>query len=226
MTAVPQGSTAVMARRVEAPDSLDLFPTPPWATRALVEEIIGAESLHGRVVWEPAAGLGTMSEVREAYCDHVFASDVHDYGRGHEIGSFVGAGPDVISIPGGVKAHLVITNPPFNLALEFAHRALEEAVEGVALLVRSVWSEGGARYDKLFAKTPPTIIAQFCDRVPMVKGRWDPKASTATAYSWYVWHLSNPAYPPGRTVFRWIKPGARQRYSRPDDVARFAGERP
>ena len=28
-------STAVMARRAEAPDSLDFFPTPPWATRAL-----------------------------------------------------------------------------------------------------------------------------------------------------------------------------------------------
>lgn len=221
-TSVPTGSTAVMARRVEAVDSLDLFPTPPWATRALVEEIIGAGALRGRVVWEPAAGLGTMSRVLEEYADHVFASDVYDYQYAHNIGSFVGAGPDVIQMPAGLKAGWVITNPPFNLALEFAQRAIEEATDGVALLVRSVWSEGGARYDKLFAKTPPMIIAQFCERVPMVKGRWDPKASTATAYSWYVWQQRFA----GRTEFRWIKPGARVRYSKPDDIARFAGERP
>lgn len=30
-------STAVMQRRVEPLDSLDDFPTPPWATRALCE---------------------------------------------------------------------------------------------------------------------------------------------------------------------------------------------
>src|SRR3546814_6501707 len=29
-------SHAVMAQRVEAHDSLDYFPTPPWATRALI----------------------------------------------------------------------------------------------------------------------------------------------------------------------------------------------
>ncbi len=30
---IPAGHTAVMAQRREAPDSLDLFATPPWATR-------------------------------------------------------------------------------------------------------------------------------------------------------------------------------------------------
>ena len=42
---VPSGSTAVMARRVEAPDSLDFFPTPPWATRALVEHVLFRRAL-------------------------------------------------------------------------------------------------------------------------------------------------------------------------------------
>jgi len=32
-------SHAVMAQRVEPHDSLDFFPTPPWATRALCEWI-------------------------------------------------------------------------------------------------------------------------------------------------------------------------------------------
>ena len=33
-------STAVMARRVEPADSLDYFPTPPWATRAFCEHVL------------------------------------------------------------------------------------------------------------------------------------------------------------------------------------------
>jgi len=33
-------SHAVMAQRFEAKDSLDDFPTPPWATRALLEHVI------------------------------------------------------------------------------------------------------------------------------------------------------------------------------------------
>ena len=34
-------SHAVMAQRVEPKDSADDFPTPPWATRALVEHVLG-----------------------------------------------------------------------------------------------------------------------------------------------------------------------------------------
>ena len=36
-------SHAVMAQRHESLDSLDDFPTPPWATRALLEHVIGDE---------------------------------------------------------------------------------------------------------------------------------------------------------------------------------------
>jgi hypothetical protein len=36
----------------------------------------------------------------------------------------------------------------------------------------SAWSEGGDRYRDLFSKHPPALIAQFAERVPMVKGRW------------------------------------------------------
>ena len=36
-------SYAVMAQRIEAQDSLDDFPTPPWATRALIEHVLGGK---------------------------------------------------------------------------------------------------------------------------------------------------------------------------------------
>ena len=114
----------------------------------------------------------------------------------------------------------VITNPPFNLALDFALRGLELAREGVALLVRSVWLEGAERYRSLFAKHPPAIVAQFVERVPMTKGRWDPEASTATGYSWFV--LSKLAPAPGETRLVLIPPGQPVALTRPGDRARFA----
>jgi hypothetical protein len=42
-------SNAVMAPRIEGRESLDDFPTPPWATRALIEHVIGAERRRPRV---------------------------------------------------------------------------------------------------------------------------------------------------------------------------------
>lgn len=216
----PAGRMSVMAARQSDPRALDLFPTPPWATRALLYDVIGAAALQQSVVWEPAAGLGTMSEVLDEYAPDVIASDVHDYGKGHLIGSFVGEGADVITLDRPVD--WIITNPPFNLALEFAQRAVDTARVGVALLVRSVWAEGGERYRELFRTRRPTYIAQFCERVPMVAGRWDPKAATATSYAWFVWkHLPSISTD---TKFRWIPPGARARRSMPDDVVRFASE--
>jgi hypothetical protein len=81
----------------------------------------------------------------------------------------------------------VITNPPFKLAQEFIERAMTVAKSGVAILARTVFLESVGRYEALFKNNPPTYFAQFTERVPMVKGRVDRKASTATGYAWFVW---------------------------------------
>ena len=65
-------SSAVMAQRIEPADSADLFPTPPWATRALVEWIssqdmrVWEQSVWEQSVWEPAAGLERPEDYRGA----------------------------------------------------------------------------------------------------------------------------------------------------------------
>lgn len=218
MKAIPSGSTAVMARRVEPPDSLDFFPTPPWATRALCELVLPQFAVRGPAdltVWEPAAGEGHMAEVLRESFGAVIASDVHDYGRGYAVGSFVGDGPDRMAAPAGVD--WIITNPPFNLSIDFARRAIAEARYGCALLVRTAWLESGERW-QLFCRTPPTHVAVFMGRVAMVRGRFDPGASSATSYSWVVWN--HPVGAGTRLLF--IPPDARQRLTRQDDVARFA----
>jgi len=218
---LPTGGASVMQQRREPRDSLDFFPTPPWATRALCEIVLPrlACDLAGAYVWEPACGEGHMAQVLRDYCAWLHASDVHDYGKVGfaAVGSFIGEGLDVIPAPPN-GADWIITNPPFNLAVEFAERALTEAREGVALLVRTSWLEGAERYERLFRKHRPLAVAQFCERVPMVKGRWDPQASTATSYAWVVWLRGSSV----ETRFMWIPPGQRQALTRPDDVRRFA----
>lgn len=171
-------SHAVMAQRVEAHDSLDDFPTPPWAVRAFCEWLdVGPDA----TVWEPAANRGYMVKALKEYFRTVHASDVHDYGAGYPVHDFLMPG-DPLHRP-----HWVITNPPFRLATDFVERGLDCATCGVAVIVRSVWAESMGRYKRLFKNNPPTWIGQHVHRVPMVKGRYDPKASTATGYSWFVW---------------------------------------
>lgn len=238
------GASAVMNQRIDPTDALDDFPTPPWATRALVRIVLGelGEAVGAARVWEPAAGRGIMAAVLRDEGTDVFATDVHRYADGaplDDVGSFVGSGLDVVADPGGVD--FVITNPPFSLALEFAERGLEVARRGVALLCRSNWSEGVTRYERLFRDRPPAMVAQFVERVPMTaggfwkddqgerqvayRGGYDPDASTATAYSWFVWARGAGGrwadkFAPPRAF--WIPPGQRERLTRPTDAERFA----
>ena len=75
-------SHAVMAQRAELKNSLDDFPTPPWATRALIEHVIvSKDSLSVMTCLEPACGRGHMSVALAHYFQrwHV---DVFDYSFG------------------------------------------------------------------------------------------------------------------------------------------------
>lgn len=159
-------------------------------------------------VWEPAANRGYMVKPLCEYFGRVHASDIHDYGAGFDVQDFL--------MPGSVQPgefSWIITNPPFRLAAQFAEYAGLMAYDGFALLVRSAFLEGVDRYKTLFRDNAPNIVAQFVERVPMVKGRHDPEASTATAYCWLVWRRKDC----GPTRLMWIPPCRRQ-LQRADDA--------
>lgn len=215
----PNRSTAVMQRRVEPHKSLDDFPTPPWATRALCEalqnpcdELLGGIApawTTGRMtVREPAANRGHMVKPLSEYFGTVEASDIHDYGAGYPVQDYLfGPPPSVVD--------WTITNPPFRLAEQFIKRALDTSREGCAMIVRSAFLEGGGRYRTLFGQSEhrPSIILQFSERVVMHKGTLTQKGSTATAYCWIIWlHEATQ-----RTTFDWIPPGTRKRLERDSD---------
>lgn len=194
-------STSVMARRVEPRDSLDDFPTPPWATRALCEWLVDVSARPDKmVVREPAANRGHMVRPLREYFLEVIASDVHNYGAGFPVRDYL-FGPVE-------PTDWTITNPPFRLAEDFVFKALEASRSGVALIVRTAFLEGVGRYDRLFSQAPPSDILQFSERVVMHRGRLSPDGSTATAYAWLVWRkdfIRCFRVHPG-PKFRWIGP--------------------
>jgi hypothetical protein len=201
-------SHAVMSQRIEAKNSPDDFPTPPWATRALLEHVLEVgETLAEMSCWEPACGAGHMSKVLCEYFRTVRASDAYDYEYGELL--------DFVTMSTNEESYdWIITNPPFRLAEEFVLRALREARKGVAILARSVFLESVGRYDAIFRDIPPTKFAQFCERVPMVRGRLDRKASTATGYAWLVWEKERG--PTQLPRLMWIPP-CRKRLERAGD---------
>ena len=209
------GARSVMGSRQEPDDSLDYFPTPPWATRALFEcvfphlNIINIYSIS-----DPCCGEGHMAEVFREYVtdDAVFASDIFDYGYG-KVGDFL----DPLDPLGRAGPDWHVTNPPFGEKTEACVlRALDLACVGVAMFVRLQWLETIGRYERLFRDKPPTLIAFFCERVNLCKGEWKPDGSTATAYIWLVWMKHRAPMPPF-----WIPPGQRETLTHPDDDARF-----
>lgn len=227
-------SSAVMQQRTEPDDSLDDFPTPAWATRAVIETILGpAQGLLGlrdlrrlRVA-EPCANRGYMARPLAEYFASVRASDVHDYGLPDcEIHDYL--------FPGRLSAaEWTFMNPPFKLALEFIERSFETPEwRGTAAIVRTSFLEGNDRYHRLFKINPPTIVAQHAERVIMTRGivrdpsklYWDEVAqkhrrpSTATSYCWLIWMRDRLRQP-----MTWIPP-CRLKMERPGDYDLIGGQ--
>jgi hypothetical protein len=200
-------STAVMARRKEPHDSLDYFPTPPWATRALCEHVISGLNLSQMLVWEPACGEGYMARALAEYFRGVCRTDVQRYDDQHGLCDFLLFNAKPHASWEDVEFDWIITNPPFRLAQEFITTALAKCKLGVAVLVRTAFLEGIDRHERLFTEYPPHIIAQFAERVPMVRGRVDEDASSATAYCWVIWTKNRVAR---STEFVWIPPCRKQ----------------
>lgn len=238
----PGGGLSVMQdRRTRAPDALDYFPTPPWAARA-GGELIRRLDPAARRCWEPACGEGHMAAGLADYFDELVATDVFDYGFGGVL-DFLG---EEASAERWRGFDWIVTNPPFVAGADFVRLALQRARRGVGILARAAFLESAERFP-LFAQahvsTDPTaaaafaLYAPFAERVPMVKGRWDPDAASATAYAWFFW-LKRPfraaalpigvaaAQDAGASLVQVIPPGTKARLSRSSDLARFCTAEP
>jgi hypothetical protein len=173
----------------------DFFPTPRWATFALVDN----EKFSGEI-WECACGDGSMSKVFEESGSKVFSSDLYDRGYG-EIG--------IDFLAPRRSANNIVTNPPYNCAEGFVASGVNHAKKKFALLLRLAFLEGANRQNTIFSKNPPSRVWVFSERITFYPSGVEPKGTGTTAYAWFVWDKDAP----GRTELKWFKPGYRARYA-------------
>jgi hypothetical protein len=176
-------------------DGPDYFPTPKWATQALVDN----EKFEGDI-WECACGDGAMSHVLEETGSDVYSSDLYQRPYGD-------AGIDFLTATR--KASNIVTNPPYNSAEGFVKAGLEKADKKLALLLRLAFLEGSNRNRTIFTASPPSRVWVFSERITFYPSGVKAAGSGTTAYAWFVWDKDAPK----TTELKWFKPGYKARYA-------------
>lgn len=167
----------------------DYYATEPNAVARLLEK----ESFNMQV-WEPCCGEGHISEVLRQHGYSVKSSDLFDRGYGE-------TPLDFLSYPhkwGGD----IITNPPYEKAVEFVEKAIKTIKVGsrVAMLLKIQFLETKKRRF-LFQKYPPRYIYVFSERIKCAKnGDFDHSSASAMCYAWFVWEKGFA----GEPKVRWI----------------------
>ncbi|MDV5822015.1 hypothetical protein [Sphingobium naphthae] len=182
------------AKRFADLDGPDFFPTPAWATRALIDN----EDFRGDI-WECACGDGAMSEVLEKTGNKVISSDLIDRGYGEGDHDFLDSER---------RAPNIVTNPPYNAAEGFVRSGLERADRKFALLLRLAFLEGANRQRTIFTDAPPSRVWVFSERITFYPAGVVQKGTGTTAYAWFVWDKNAPA----STELKWFKPGYKALY--------------
>ncbi|MGU3391662.1 hypothetical protein [Sphingomonas sp. M1A8_2b] len=175
-------------------DGPDFFPTPAWATHALIDN----EQFSGDI-WESACGNGAMSEVLNLTGAPVLSSDLHDRGYGEQ---------DIDFLRGSRCADNIVTNPPYNAAEGFVEAGLRKANKKLALLLRLAFLEGANRQRTIFTHAPPSRVWVFSERITFYPAGAIPKGSGTTAYAWFVWDKDASS----GTDLRWFKPGYKAKF--------------
>jgi hypothetical protein len=171
-------------------DGPDFYPTPGWATHALINN----ERFEGRI-WEPACGDGAMVRVLAEIGQPVDATDLYDRGFGETGVDFLGSSRNVENI---------VTNPPYNSAEGFVEAGLRQTTRKLCLLLRLAFLEGANRQKTIFAKNPPARVWVFSERITFYPAGAEVKGSGTTAYAWFIWDKQTG----GRaTELKWLPLG-------------------
>jgi len=135
-------------------------------------------------IWDPACGAGNIVQAALDRKIPAIGYDIVDRGfPGTHVYDFLGLCSD-----GGAETNMaIVTNPPFNLAVEFALHALTLTREKVCILQRTTWLEGERRYRTLFSKGHLMRVWQFRSRISMPPGDSDaePKGGSVS-FAWFV----------------------------------------
>lgn len=174
----------------------DFYPTPPEATLALLQN----ETFIG-TIWEPACGKGDISDVLINLGYSVKSSDIKDYGYGDVGVDFLNQDSLFRHYP-LYEIDNIITNPPFEIALEFILQAKSRAKCKIAMFLKTAFLEGSKRYDMFQdTKFPLKCIYQFSRRVNFGIHAGTHKNGGMIPFAWFVWDKEHV----GKPYISWIK---------------------
>ena len=161
----------------------DFYPTPEIATTKLLEK----ESFKGDI-WECACGDGAISKplIKNNY--NVYSSDLIDRGYGE---------PGINFLESDRKVDNIITNPPFNLSLEFFEQALKLTKYKIAFLHKLTYLEGLKRHEKIFKLNKLKNIYVFSKRLAFEKNG---KNNGLMCFAWFVFDVNYN----GKPTIDWI----------------------
>lgn len=176
----------------------DNYPTPCWSTTRFLEAFV--PKYHAQLdesLWlEPGAGEGNMiyavqeyfrstgqpiptfdaAELREECREPLQKLGV----RTVQIGDFFKDGP-----PSPGPYDMVLTNPPFSLAMEFILRSLQADTRFVAMLLRLNYLGSKKRHDFFRLNAPDLYVIP---NRPSFKGTGE---TDSIEYAWFVWDKMN-----------------------------------
>lgn len=170
----------------------DFYATDPNAVEMLLE----LEKFN-KIIWEPACGLGHISDVLKKHNHIVYSTDIIE--RGYE--DFV---IDFFEFNYKWNAD-IITNPPYKYAKEFVEKAMDVVESGckVAMFLKLTFLESQKRRE-LFEKYPPKVIYVSSSRLQCARNgefeKFKNGTGMAIAYAWYVWEKGYK----GDSIVRWF----------------------
>ena len=165
----------------------DFYPTPSF----VLDPILEKEIFNGSIL-EPCCGEGHISKrlIEKGY--NVTSRDLFDRGYGE-------TGIDFLFMPQHKTFDNIITNPPYNLAMEFAEASINVAKEKVAMLMKINFLEGVKRKEFL-KKSPLKTVWIFSKRQTLTRPDWEGKNKGFITYAWFVWDNNYD----GKPTIDWI----------------------
>jgi hypothetical protein len=181
----------------------DFYATPDIATKPLIDYLkTNYPDVCNGFIWEPACGMGHISQLLMDEGFNVISTDLID--RGYRPGCY-GEDYNFLSEENNNTNMHIITNPPYKYAQEFVEKALNIMKDGklCCMLMKLTFLEGKKRFD-MFQKYPPKHLLVFSNRINCaLGGDFDktPALGGAVAYGWYIWEKGYT----GKTMIDWIK---------------------
>lgn len=159
----------------------DFCETPAWCVHRLLEHLRWGDWYFNCSWLEPSAGEGAIVWAVNSFCD--LNKLTHPNWECWDLVEVPGVGQrDFLSSITDKPVDVIITNPPFSLAVEFAEHALSfEPSIAVCLLLRLGFLASAKRHAFL-SKNMPSKVLVLPNRPSFTGGGTD-----NSEYAWFVW---------------------------------------